>query len=423
MYREVDTNDSGSITLDEFKKWSRINWVVLCEESRADGVAVKQRIVVHRRTQIQTNFQEDLISEGGGNLDSSSTQDEYSPRLLLIKHLGDVKSQDIQYEEIAMQNSSLNDRDVFILDLGQTIFLFFPPKSTRQEKVRSRQIMNQIVRQSGAKETHTVEWADSPDIPAVMTFWKILGGKPNQLQKIVDIKTQSSRLVRAQSQSTQGADCLVQSFDQDNLHLRKTQSEIPLSKKTPSVPVRRSSPNPLEAALEEAFFLCDTERTGSITLKVFILALRNTTIKNQLRTILGGDHFNLKMFQWVDVEKRNIITLTQWKAWVSINWVWKGSYFVDIRSKQPSVQNLEDAFNLCDPDRNGQITLTEFIRSNVKRDTKEKLVGLLGGDFFTLNTFRGADLDNTDTITMNEFVEWAKENWIFWAGKQELLVE
>merc|ERR1719499_1447230 len=77
-----------------------------------------------------------------------------------------------------------------------------------------------------------------------------------------------------------------------------------------------------------------------------------------------------------------------------------------------SDSTLAEAFYLIDTDRSGSVTLREFVQSNRDAGTKQKLADLLGGDFFTLQMFQSVDDDNSRTIEIGEFKEWARRNWV-----------
>eukprot|EP01035_Chromulina_nebulosa_P040412 gene40412-54657_t len=102
-------------------------------------------------------------------------QDVYSPRLLLLKGKSTVT---VTEKPVAL--SSLNKGDVFILDLGLTIFIFNGPTSNRLEKAKGVAVASAINSdERGGRASLTFLDTD----PKNQTFWDHFGGykDPNLL--------------------------------------------------------------------------------------------------------------------------------------------------------------------------------------------------------------------------------------------------
>jgi len=108
-----------------------------------------------------------------GGIDSGFSKvkaEEYKPRLLHV--FGDKH---VRVSEVTLSGSSLNSGDVFILDLGLTIYQFNGSKSTFQERAKGASLVRAIKdERKGSPAVEVLTEAD-PDIPD--QFWSSLVGK------------------------------------------------------------------------------------------------------------------------------------------------------------------------------------------------------------------------------------------------------
>lgn len=82
-----------------------------------------------------------------------------------------------------MKADSLNEGDVFILDLGMKLF-FWPGKEANvNEKVKGMEILFNI--RNGERGAHPVVIYPREDANADAEFWSELGGKPAQINPAV----------------------------------------------------------------------------------------------------------------------------------------------------------------------------------------------------------------------------------------------
>ena len=65
--------------------------------------------------------------------------DEYEPRLLQCKG-----ARTVRVTTVPLTNASLNNGDVFILDLGLSIYVFNAPGANRMERRKGTEVANQI---------------------------------------------------------------------------------------------------------------------------------------------------------------------------------------------------------------------------------------------------------------------------------------
>jgi hypothetical protein len=94
---------------------------------------------------------------------------EYDPRLLHIK--GKMNKTVVRRVKLAV--SSLNEGDVFILDLGKTLYQFNGSSAGIGEKSKAAQLTRSIDDERGSKvAVHVVSSADNDE-----GFWSVLGGK------------------------------------------------------------------------------------------------------------------------------------------------------------------------------------------------------------------------------------------------------
>ena len=67
--------------------------------------------------------------------------------------------------------------------------------------------------------------------------------------------------------------------------------------------------------------------------------------------------------------------------------------------------NIQEVFELCDPDNSGEITIKEFVETSRSGEKRDKMSRLLGGRQFTLMTFMHIDENEGRGIDFNEFVK------------------
>ena len=66
-------------------------------------------------------------------------KDKYDARLLQCKG-----ARTVRVSEVPLSNKSLNSGDVFILDLGLSIYVFNAPGANRMERAKGTEVANQI---------------------------------------------------------------------------------------------------------------------------------------------------------------------------------------------------------------------------------------------------------------------------------------
>lgn len=82
-----------------------------------------------------------------------------------------------------LQASSLNEGDVFILDLGMKLYFFPGVDCNVNEKVKGMEILFNIKNaERGALPKH---YYPREDEVAAQEFWSVLGGKPDQINPAV----------------------------------------------------------------------------------------------------------------------------------------------------------------------------------------------------------------------------------------------
>eukprot|EP00742_Colponemidia_sp_Colp-10_P001498 GILJ01001608.1.p1 GENE.GILJ01001608.1~~GILJ01001608.1.p1 ORF type:complete len:830 (-),score=172.89 GILJ01001608.1:131-2620(-) len=96
-------------------------------------------------------------------------RDSYEPRLLWIKGRRNVRIQ-----TVPTACSSLNDGDVFVLDLGQKLFFWAGADSNRYEKAKGLDVMRKIRDRERGGQAELVNLDGTVD---EAEFWAALGGK------------------------------------------------------------------------------------------------------------------------------------------------------------------------------------------------------------------------------------------------------
>jgi hypothetical protein len=101
------------------------------------------------------------------------TPDNYKPRLLHVKG-----KRNCRVSEVPMVRASLNDGDVFILDMGLKMFQWNGKTANKYEKVKGLEMMKRIRddERGGRPEIFFLD-SKSPDVAEAAPFWKAIGGK------------------------------------------------------------------------------------------------------------------------------------------------------------------------------------------------------------------------------------------------------
>jgi len=104
--------------------------------------------------------------------------EEYHPRLLHF--IGNMKKQECH--QVPLTVDSLNNCDVFLLDLGLHLIQFNGPNAAPMEKRAANQFMNKLAsdRNGRVKDKDTIDTLDE-DSEAATLFFETLGGRPESL--------------------------------------------------------------------------------------------------------------------------------------------------------------------------------------------------------------------------------------------------
>jgi len=95
-------------------------------------------------------------------------RDTYRPRLLLVKG-----KRVVRVKEVTLSNNSLNTGDVFILDLGLKLFVYYGAQANRREKTKALETLQRINdNERGARAEIVIVNED----PMNTEFWQTLGG-------------------------------------------------------------------------------------------------------------------------------------------------------------------------------------------------------------------------------------------------------
>jgi len=111
---------------------------------------------------------------------------EYKPKLLHVKGVRDH----VRVTEVKLENKSLNNSHVFILDHGLQLFIWNGGHGGIFEKRKAQEVVSEIKSKRDGKPT--VDILDA--LEENETFWKALGGKPSSElpkdteEKVVEIE-------------------------------------------------------------------------------------------------------------------------------------------------------------------------------------------------------------------------------------------
>lgn len=135
-------------------------------------------------------------------------RDSFEARLLHLKG-----SRNVRVSQVPISVESLNDGDVFILDLGRKIFQWNGSKSSRREKIKGMEIARRIKddeRGSNAEFFLLDPTEGSTEKPDETEFWETLGGTKDQVKS--EEEGGSDELVE-KAESFGGASVLYQVSD------------------------------------------------------------------------------------------------------------------------------------------------------------------------------------------------------------------
>jgi gelsolin len=113
-----------------------------------------------------------VVMDGGIESGFNHVEPEsYQPRLMQCKG----KFKKMQVRQVPLDISSLNSGDVFVLDMGTTIFQFNGAAAGLFEKQKGAEVVSRIREQRGGVDTWIV--GESAPAPEDEPFWGILGGR------------------------------------------------------------------------------------------------------------------------------------------------------------------------------------------------------------------------------------------------------
>eukprot|EP00603_Paraphysomonas_imperforata_P002999 CAMPEP_0114417660 /NCGR_PEP_ID=MMETSP0103-20121206/3082_1 /TAXON_ID=37642 ORGANISM="Paraphysomonas imperforata, Strain PA2" /NCGR_SAMPLE_ID=MMETSP0103 /ASSEMBLY_ACC=CAM_ASM_000201 /LENGTH=797 /DNA_ID=CAMNT_0001585967 /DNA_START=115 /DNA_END=2508 /DNA_ORIENTATION=+ len=123
-------------------------------------------------------------------------RDVYETKLLMVKG-----SRNVRVKDVAVSNTSLNTGDVFILDMGLNLYLYFGENSNKAERSKGLDVINKIRNDDrGGRAVVTL----LSDDPRNVDFWTALGGymnvtNPGESDSVAD--AQVSKLFRISDDS------------------------------------------------------------------------------------------------------------------------------------------------------------------------------------------------------------------------------
>ena len=141
------------------------------DESLGGGPVQHREVEGNESDKFMTYFKETGLEYLPGGVDSGLNtveKDVYRTRLLQCKGKRSVRC-----FEKPTSTASLNKGDVFILDMGLTIYLYNGDDSNKYEKVKGAEMCQKINNERGGR-CNIVLLEDEPDAPG---FWDTLGGQ------------------------------------------------------------------------------------------------------------------------------------------------------------------------------------------------------------------------------------------------------
>lgn len=145
------------------------------------GAPIQHREVQGHESQLFLSYFKDGIQYMDGGIESGFNHVDpsaYEPRLFQVKGKRSVRVQQVE-----KSFRSLNDGDVFILDLGLTIFQWNGSKANKYEKFKGLEMTQKIkMQERGGKPVVVYLDAKSTDGDAEgQPFWALLGGSPAEV--------------------------------------------------------------------------------------------------------------------------------------------------------------------------------------------------------------------------------------------------
>jgi len=140
-------------------------------DDKLGGAPIQHREVQGHESDLFLSYFNNQIKLLSGGVDSGFKHvkpEEYKPRLLHLK--GKKK---IRVTQVDLHRESLNSGDVFLLDLGLTIYQWNGKKCGPQEKQKGAQMSRALVdERKGRAKAHILEEGDKE-----VEFWSVLGGE------------------------------------------------------------------------------------------------------------------------------------------------------------------------------------------------------------------------------------------------------
>jgi len=140
-------------------------------DDKLGGAPIQHREVQGHESDLFLSYFNNQIKLLSGGVDSGFKHvkpEEYKPRLMHLK--GKKK---IRVTQVELERASLNSGDVFILDLGLTIYQWNGKKCGPQEKQKGAQMTRALVdERKGRAKSYILEEGDKEP-----EFWKHLGGE------------------------------------------------------------------------------------------------------------------------------------------------------------------------------------------------------------------------------------------------------
>jgi len=143
------------------------------DESLGGGPVQYREVQEHESKQFLSCFKGGVQYLDGGVKSGFKhvEKDKYEPRLLHLKG-----SRNVRVTQVPIKRESLNDGDVFVLDLGLTIYQWNGSKASKQEKAKGVDVCLKI-KDDERKGRAKYSMLDGTDKAAEDEFWKALGGK------------------------------------------------------------------------------------------------------------------------------------------------------------------------------------------------------------------------------------------------------
>ncbi|KAF9345741.1 hypothetical protein BGX34_004514 [Mortierella sp. NVP85] len=169
-----------------------------------DGRPVQHREVQgYESEQLISYFKSFSVLQGGVKSGFNHWKEaEYTPRLLIVKssaRKGGHRSAVVVRE---VTKDQLNTGDVFLLDLGKTVYQWNGKKSSGVEKVKAAEYVQGLEAERKTMETHVIDEGDRDQ----SLFWKALGGQveikpaeevseePDYVKKLYRLSNESGRI-------------------------------------------------------------------------------------------------------------------------------------------------------------------------------------------------------------------------------------